>query len=105
MSEHALKPALFGGPWMRENLFLGMTFRDYVRSLVTPANAIAAAILLAGLPTIAYRFWKGLGAATNLSQTNAWGIWVAFDVVCGVALAAGGYTVACAVYIFGQKAY
>ena len=89
---------------MKENLFLGMTFRDYVKSLVTPANAIAAAILLAGIPTIAFRFWKGLGAATNLSQTNPWGIWVAFDVVCGVALAAGGYTVACAVYIFGQKA-
>jgi Ni/Fe-hydrogenase subunit HybB-like protein len=104
MPEHALKPALFGGPSMRENLFLGMTFRAYLKSLLTPANAIAAAILLAGLPTIAYRFWKGLGAVTNLSQTNAWGLWVAFDVVCGVALAAGGYTVACAVYIFGQKA-
>ena len=103
MSEHALKPAFLGGPWMRENLFLGMTFGDYVRSLLTPANAVAAVILLAGIPTIAYRFWKGLGAATNLSQTNPWGIWVAFDVVCGVALAAGGYTVACAVYIFGQK--
>ncbi|MGZ6989378.1 MAG: hypothetical protein ACXVH0_10505, partial [Thermoanaerobaculia bacterium] len=90
MSEHALKPEVLGGPWMREKLFLGMSLRDYVKSLLTPVNAIASAILLVGLPTIAYRFWKGLGAATNLSQTNAWGIWVAFDVICGVALAAGG---------------
>ena len=54
---------------------------------------------------MAYRFWKGIGAASNLSQTNPWGIWVAFDIVCGVALAAGGYTVAAAVYLFGQKQY
>lgn len=105
MSEQALKPAFLGSPWMRENVFLGMPFREYAKSLLTPANTIAAAILLAGIPTMVFRFWKGLGAATNLSQTNPWGIWVAFDVVCGVALAAGGYTVACAVYIFGQKAY
>ena len=105
MSEQALKPAFLGGPWMRENVFLGMSFRAYAKSLLTPFNTIAAAILLAGIPTMVFRFWKGLGAATNLSQTNPWGIWVAFDIVCGVALAAGGYTVACAVYIFGQKAY
>src|ERR1035437_11026507 len=105
MSEQALKPAFLGGPWMREKVFLGMSFREYAKSLLTPANAIAAPILLAGIPTMVFRFWKGLGAATNLSQTNPWGIWVAFDIVCGVALAAGGYTVACAVYIFGQKAY
>ncbi len=54
---------------------------------------------------MAYRFWKGMGAVSNLSQTNPWGIWVAFDVVCGVALAAGGYTVAAAVYLFGQKQF
>ena len=65
MSEHALKPAFWGGPWIKEKVFLGMPFRAYLKSLVTPANAVAAAILLAGLPTIAYRFVKGLGAATN----------------------------------------
>src|ERR1035437_5087848 len=101
MSEQALKPAFLGGPWMREKVFLGMSFREYAKSLLTPANAIAAAILLAGIPTMAFRFWKGLGAATNLSQTNAWGIWVAFDVICGVALAAGGYTGPRAVVLFG----
>jgi Ni/Fe-hydrogenase subunit HybB-like protein len=42
---------------------------------------------------------------TNLSQSYPWGLWVAFDVISGVALAAGGYTVAAAVFIFGQKVH
>jgi len=29
---------------------------------------------------------------TNLDNFNPWGIWISFDVACGVALAAGGYT-------------
>jgi Ni/Fe-hydrogenase subunit HybB-like protein len=52
-----------------------------------------------------YRFWAGLGATTNLSQTNPWGIWIGFDMLCGVALAAGGYTLATTVYIFGLEEY
>ena len=51
MSEHALKSEFLGGPWMREKLFLGMSFRAYAKSLLTPLNAIAAAILLLGIPT------------------------------------------------------
>ena len=58
-----------------------------------------------GLPLIAYRFIFGLGAATNLSQTNPWGIWIGFDMLSGVALAAGGYTLATSVYIFGLDKY
>ena len=91
--------------YVREKVLLGMAPKEYAKSLLTKTNAIFAAILLVGLPTIAYRFWKGMGAVSNLSQTNPWGIWVAFDVVCGVALAAGGYTVAAAVYLFGQKQF
>ncbi len=43
---------------------------------------------------LAYRFLFGLGAATNLSSGYPWGIWIAIDVACGVALAAGGFTTA-----------
>ena len=91
--------------FVREKVLLGMAPKVYAKSLFTKTNAIFAAILAIGLPTMAYRFWKGMGAVTNLSQTNPWGIWVAFDIVCGVALAAGGYTVAAAVYLFGQKQF
>jgi Ni/Fe-hydrogenase subunit HybB-like protein len=51
------------------------------------------------------RFIKGLGATTALSDTTPWGFWIAFDVMGGVALAAGGFVVAAAVYIFGREKY
>jgi Ni/Fe-hydrogenase subunit HybB-like protein len=43
---------------------------------------------------LAYRFLFGLGAATNLTAGYPWGLWIAIDVACGVALAAGGFTTA-----------
>jgi Ni/Fe-hydrogenase subunit HybB-like protein len=51
-------------------------------------------------PVAAARFLFGLGAATNLSDANPWGLWIGFDVLSGVALAAGGFIVTAAVYIF-----
>ena len=36
------------------------------------------------------RFLFGLGATTHLSDATPWGLWVGFDVMGGVALAAGG---------------
>jgi len=51
------------------------------------------------------RFTRGLGAVTNLSDAAPWGIWIAFDVMAGVALAAGGFTLAAAVYIFRLERY
>ena len=47
----------------------------------------------------------GLGAATALNDGYPWGIWIAFDVVTGTALACGGYAVALLVYIFNQGEY
>ena len=38
------------------------------------------------------RFTRGLGAVTNLSDKFPWGLWVGFDVLCGVGLAAGAFT-------------
>ena len=51
------------------------------------------------------RMFLGLGAVTNLDNHNPWGIWIAFDVACGVALAAGGFTTAALVDIFGRRKY
>jgi Ni/Fe-hydrogenase subunit HybB-like protein len=91
--------------WVTEKILMGYTVRAYLRSLVTPFNAVATAILLVGIPVIVYRFAYGLGAATNLTQASPWGIWIGFDVLSGVALAAGGYTMAAAVYILGLEKY
>jgi Ni/Fe-hydrogenase subunit HybB-like protein len=51
------------------------------------------------------RFSSGLGATTGLSDVTPWGFWIAFDVMAGVALAAGGFTLAAAVYIFRIERY
>lgn len=105
MSEHTSVPALTGRDWAKSKLFLGMSFGDYLKSLVTPGNFVVGLILAVGLPVIVYRFAYGLGASTNLTQTTPWGLWIGFDMLAGVALAAGGYTLASSVYIFGLEKY
>lgn len=65
----------------------------------------AVAIILAGLYSTYVRFFHGLGASTNLSDKFPWGIWIGFDVLCGVGLAAGGFTLAAIVYIFNIKRF
>jgi Ni/Fe-hydrogenase subunit HybB-like protein len=57
-------------------------------------------LLAAGLPLTALRYVEGLGAVTNLSDAFPWGLWIGFDLLCGVGLAAGGFTITAAVYIF-----
>ena len=64
-----------------------------------------AMILAAGAVVTVLRFWKGLGAVTNLSDRFPWGLWVGFDVLCGVGLAAGGFTITTAVYVFNLKRF
>ncbi|HVL69312.1 MAG TPA: NrfD/PsrC family molybdoenzyme membrane anchor subunit [Vicinamibacterales bacterium] len=91
--------------WFSERILLGYTPRQYVRSLLTPFDLVAGLILAVGIPVTVYRFAYGLGAVTNLSQTSPWGIWIGFDVLAGVALAAGGYTISTAVYVFGLEKY
>ncbi len=75
------------------------------KSILTPFNVVAGIIILAGLVITVLRFTKGLGAVTNLDDNNPWGIWIGFDLLCGVALAAGGYVTSAACYIFGLKRY
>lgn len=75
------------------------------QSLFTPFNVVAGVVVLVGLVITFLRFTKGLGAVTHLSDYNPWGLWIGFDLLCGVALAAGGYVTSAAVYIFGLKKY
>ncbi|HSA92847.1 MAG TPA: Ni/Fe-hydrogenase cytochrome b subunit [Terriglobales bacterium] len=62
-------------------------------------------VVLAGIYASYVRFTQGLGAATNLSDQFPWGIWVGFDVLCGVMLAAGGFTLMAAVHIFNVERF
>src|SRR5215467_3061618 len=47
----------------------------------------------------------GLGATTALNDGYPLGLWIAFDVVTGTALACGGYAVAILVYVFNRGRY
>ncbi len=51
------------------------------------------------------RFGRGLGASTELTDITPWGLWIGFDVMGGVALAAGGFVIAATVYIFHLHRY
>lgn len=72
---------------------------------LTPFNVVAGIIVVVGLIITVIRFTQGLGATTNLSDYNPWGIWIGFDLLVGVALAAGGYVTSAACYIFGLKRF
>jgi Ni/Fe-hydrogenase subunit HybB-like protein len=75
------------------------------RPLITPFNIFAGIVLLLGLILAYLRFTGGLAAVSNLDDNNPWGFWIGFDLLTGVALAAGGYVTAAAVEIFGYKKY
>lgn len=94
-----------GQSFVRQKIFLGKSLGEYSRGLLTPFNVVAALILWIGIPLAIIRFSQGLADTTNLSDANPWGLWIGFDVLSGVALAAGGYVIASAVYIFGLKDY
>jgi Ni/Fe-hydrogenase subunit HybB-like protein len=68
-------------------------------------TVVTGCILLIGFVLTVLRFTQGLGAVTNLDNNNPWGIWIGFDLLCGVALAAGGYTTSAACYLFGLKRF
>lgn len=77
----------------------------FYQGKITFWRLILLAILAAGLYATVLRFTKGLAATTNLSGRFPWGIWIGFDVMCGVALAAGGFTISAVVYIFHIEKY
>jgi Ni/Fe-hydrogenase subunit HybB-like protein len=83
-----------------------MTFMDELKKSYE-SKGMRLLLLLVGLGVLAilYRMVVGLGAATNLSDDIPWGLWVAVDVLAGVALAAGGFSITAAVYIFNMKKY
>ncbi len=72
---------------------------------ITFWKAVAAVLLTAGAVSTVIRFWFGLGTATHLNDQFPWGLWIGFDVLTGVRLAADGFTVAAIVYIFNIKRF
>jgi Ni/Fe-hydrogenase subunit HybB-like protein len=65
---------------------------------------LAALVALLAFVTV-LRFTRGLGATTNLSDRFPWGVWIGFDILCGVGLAAGAFTLMATVHIFNLKKF
>src|SRR5436305_14627059 len=71
-------------------------------TLLTAPYKIILARATLGIALIVWRFAAGLGATTALSDGYPWGLWIAFDVVTGTALACGGYAMAILVYALNK---
>jgi len=75
------------------------------RRRIPVGRGILLVLVAVGLVAAVIRFTQGLGAATNLTDSYPWGMWIGFDVVTGVALSAGAFTLAAMVYIFRMEKY
>ena len=64
-----------------------------------------AGLGLLSILLIAVRFAFGLGAVTAMNDGYPWGLWIAYDVVVGTAVACGGYAMALLVYILNNGKY
>jgi len=60
-------------------------------------------IMALGLYSTFIRYFRGLGAVSNMTDQFPWGFWIGFDCLCGVMLAAGGFCMVGAVYLFNVK--
>ncbi len=75
------------------------------RKFFTPGVIVLALLALNGVVFLMLRFVWGLGAVTNLDYQHPWGIWIAIDVACGVALASGGFTTAALGHVMHREKY
>ncbi|MBI5639829.1 MAG: Ni/Fe-hydrogenase cytochrome b subunit [Nitrospirae bacterium] len=73
--------------------------------MFTPLTTGLLIIIIAGAVSVYKRLALGLGATTNLQDDFPWGLWIGFDVLGGVAMAAGGFVIASAVYLLNMKKY
>jgi Ni/Fe-hydrogenase subunit HybB-like protein len=73
------------------------------RSFLT--KDVLGVVAVLGAVAILMRLGLGLGASTHLSDAVPWGLWKILNMVAGVALATGGFTLACVVYVLRLETY
>ncbi len=76
-----------------------------LKQYATPGWISIGILMLGGVIITIRRFGIGLGVTTNLTDEMPWGFWIGFDVISGVALAAGGFTIAFIVHLAGDKTF
>jgi Ni/Fe-hydrogenase subunit HybB-like protein len=80
-------------------------FQKQEGRILTPSFFVLLSLSLLGMFLILVRCVKGIGAVSNMSDGYPWGIWIAYDVATGTAIACGGYAVAILVYIRNRMHY
>jgi Ni/Fe-hydrogenase subunit HybB-like protein len=70
---------------------------------VTFWKGVFLVIMALGLYSTYVRYFRGLGAISNMTDQFPWGFWIGFDCLCGVMLAAGGFCIVGAVYLFNVE--
>lgn len=74
-------------------------------SFFSPGTFALLAVMTLGGAFAFTRMLTSLETVTNLTNAYPWGLWIAIDVACGVALAAGGFTTAALIEVFGNHKY
>jgi len=74
-----------------------------MRIKLTFWRTVFLVIMALGLYSTYVRYAHGLGAVSNMSDQFPWGFWIGFDCLCGVMLAAGGFCIVGAVYLFNVE--
>ena len=69
---------------------------------MTPSIRLLFGLFGLGALMIGWRLVAGLGATTAMNDGYPFGLWIAFDVVTGTALACGGYAVAILIFVLNK---
>lgn len=72
---------------------------------ITPTRMVLTGFVFIMAAIVLTRLLTGFQYVTNLTDETPWGLWIAFDVMCGVALAGGGYSTALLVNMFRYEKY
>jgi Ni/Fe-hydrogenase subunit HybB-like protein len=72
---------------------------------ITLWRVIAWTLMIVGSYAFFLRFAVGWRAATNMTDAQPWGVWVAVGTLCSIGLSAGGFALAAAVYIIRMERY
>jgi Ni/Fe-hydrogenase subunit HybB-like protein len=74
-----------------------------MNSKVTFWRLLFVIIMILGAYSAYVRYFHGLGAVSNMTDQFPWGLWIGFDCLCGIMLAAGGFCISGAVYLFNVE--
>jgi len=72
---------------------------------ITGFRLLLILFVLTAVVVSLYRFIFGLGSVTNLNDQWPWGLWIGFDLLCGIALAGGGFSTALIVHVLHKEKY